>query len=198
VSARNGMTGLSVPHRRRTKIEHSNGYSPIFNDHFTFSLETKYPDLVFIRWTVWNSPDGRTAGNNNCIQLASFTAKLSSLSQGYRYIPLYDAGGDQYLFSTLFCKITKDEPVSIPILDCEELKNERANAERVGIFRQLGQSVFKRALSTDRERDSEKTQSREERLDAIYSKSRNGSPALSPISPKQFTVPAPLLKLGTP
>ena len=198
VSARSGLTGLGVPHRRRTKIEHSNGYSPIFNDHFIFSLETKHPDLVFIRWTVWNSPDGRTAGSNNCIQLASFTAKLSSLSQGYRYIPLYDAGGDQYLFSTLFCKITKDAPVPIQILDCEELKNERANAERVGIFRQLGQSVFKRALSTDRERDSEKMQAREERLDAIYSKSRNGSPALSPISPKQFTAPTPLLKLGTP
>ncbi|KAJ5181806.1 hypothetical protein N7449_011953 [Penicillium cf. viridicatum] len=106
-SARNGMSGIGYPHRRRTKIEQSNGYSPVFNDKFKLSLETKYPDLVFVRWTVWSSMDGRSAGNNNSVQLATFTAKLTSLSQGYRYLPLYDASGDQYLFSTLFCKISK-------------------------------------------------------------------------------------------
>ncbi|TQB74697.1 Phospholipase C [Monascus purpureus] len=147
-SARNGMSGLGFPHRRRTKIEQSNGYSPIFNDRFKLSLETKYPDLVFVRWVVWSSLDGRSAGNNNSVQLATFTAKLSSLSQGYRYLPLYDGSGDQYLFSTLFCKITKEDPVPVQRLGLEELR-----AERMGILRQIGQTVFKRGSSSERDKD---------------------------------------------
>ncbi|PGH13546.1 hypothetical protein AJ80_06296 [Polytolypa hystricis UAMH7299] len=146
-SARNGMSGIGLPHRRRTRIELQNGHNPIFKDKFKLSVETKYPDLVFVRWVVWSSPDGRSAGGNNSVQLATFTAKLSSLSQGYRYLPLYDASGDQYLFSTLFCKISKYEPTAAQ-LDIDEIK-----AERVGIFRQLGQSVFKRGLSAERDRD---------------------------------------------
>ncbi|KAI5283800.1 Phospholipase C, partial [Ascosphaera aggregata] len=64
-SARNGLTGIGVPHRRRTAIVHGNGYNPIFNDSFKVSVETKYPELVFIRWVVWSSIDGRsTAGSN--------------------------------------------------------------------------------------------------------------------------------------
>ncbi|KAJ5833803.1 hypothetical protein N7474_002114 [Penicillium riverlandense] len=147
-SARNGMSGIGYPHRRRTKIEQSNGYSPVFNDRFKLSLETKYPDLVFVRWTVWSSVDGRSTGNNNSVQLATFTAKLTSLSQGYRYLPLYDGSGDQFLFSTLFCRISKEEPISVQRLDLEELR-----AERMGILRQIGQTVFKRSSSTDREKD---------------------------------------------
>ncbi|EHA18183.1 hypothetical protein ASPNIDRAFT_207992 [Aspergillus niger ATCC 1015] len=150
-SARSGVSGIGYPHRRRTKIEQSNGYSPIFNDCFKFALDTKYPDLVFVRWTVWSSLDGRSAGNNSSVQLATFTAKLTSLSQGYRYLPLYDAGGDQYLFSTLFCKITKDgiTPAYFGRIDPDDLR-----AERLGLLRQIGQTVFKRSSSTEREKDS--------------------------------------------
>jgi phosphatidylinositol phospholipase C delta len=173
VSARNGMAGIGLPHRRRTTIEPSNGYSPVFNNRFKLSLETKYPDLVFVRWVVWNSPDGRSAGSNNSIQLATFTAKLSSLSQGYRYLPLYDASGDQYLFSTLFCKIAKEEPVPVQRLNLDEMK-----AERVGIFRQIGQTVFKRGPSA--ERDQEKARLKEERSDDDSLRSRDVSPALTP------------------
>ncbi|KAI9923849.1 hypothetical protein ASPWEDRAFT_51316 [Aspergillus wentii DTO 134E9] len=147
-SARNNLSGIGSPHRRRTKIEQSNGYSPNFNDRFKLSLETQFPDLVFVRWVVWSSLDGHGTGNNNSVQLATFTAKLSSLSQGYRYLPLYDGSGDQYLFSTLFCKITKEDPVFVQRLDCEELR-----AERTGILRTIGQTVFKRAGSTEREKD---------------------------------------------
>ncbi|KAL2220771.1 phosphoinositide-specific phospholipase C [Thermoascus aurantiacus ATCC 26904] len=176
-SARNGMSGIGLPHRRRTKIEQSNGYSPIFNEQFKLSLETKYPDLVFVRWVVWSSLDGRTAGNNNSIQLGTFTAKLSSLSQGYRYLPLYDGSGYQYLFSTLFCKITKEDPVPAQRLDLEEVK-----AERVGIFRQIGQTVFKRNLSTERDRDREQERVREKQgsPDDELCRSNDCSPALTP------------------
>ena len=145
VSSRHGVFGLGLPHRRRTRIEQSNGYSPMFNEQFRFTVETKYPELIFVRWTVWSSPDGRAAGANHAMQLATFTAKLSSLSQGYRYLPLYDTSGDQYLFSTLFCKITKDEPV--PAQACEF---DGLQAGRGSIFRQLGHSVLRRALSSER------------------------------------------------
>ncbi|EER27905.1 1-phosphatidylinositol-4,5-bisphosphate phosphodiesterase 1, putative [Coccidioides posadasii C735 delta SOWgp] len=155
-SNRNGFSGIGLPHRRRTQIEQKNGFNPIFGDEFKFSLETKYPDLVFVRWIVWNSTDGRSFGGNNSIQLATFTAKLSSLAQGYRYLPLYDSNGDQYLFSTLFCKITKLE--SAPA--AQRRDNEESKSERKGIFRQLGQSMFKRALSTEREKDVARQKSR--------------------------------------
>ncbi|KAJ5676944.1 uncharacterized protein N7477_002577 [Penicillium maclennaniae] len=168
-STRSGMSGIGYPHRRRTKIEQSNGYSPVFNDRFKLSLETKYPDLVFVRWTVWSSMDGRSAGNNNSVQLATFTAKLTSLSQGYRYLPLYDGSGDQYLFSTLFCRISKMDPVPVQRLDLEELR-----AERMGILRQIGQTVFKRSSSTDREKELY------DRSDPISPEDKDSSPNLTP------------------
>lgn len=149
-SARNGMSGIGCPHRRRTRIEQRNGYSPNFNESFRLSLETKYPDLMFVRWTVWSSMDGRSTGNNGCVQLATFTAKLTSLSQGYRYLPLYDGTGDQYIFSTLFCKISKEEPIPVRRLNADELR-----AERLGILRQIGQTVFKRTSSTEREKNDQ-------------------------------------------
>jgi len=169
-SARSGMSGIGYPHRRRTKIEQSNGYSPVFNDRFKLSLETKYPDLVFVRWTVWSSVDGRSAGNNNSVQLATFTAKLTSLSQGYRYLPLYDGSGDQYLFSTLFCRISKVDPVPVQRLDLEELR-----AERMGILRQIGQTVFKRSSSTDREKDQ-----LHDRSYPVSPEEKESSPGLTP------------------
>jgi len=142
-SARNGISGIGAPHRRRSVVVQSNGYNPVFNDKFKLSLETKYPDLVFIRWTVWDSPDGRNYNNNvNADPLATFTAKLSSLEQGYRHLPLYDHNGDQFLFSTLFCKIMKEEPVTV--------ERDDPITEKLGRFRQLGQAVFKRTLSVEK------------------------------------------------
>lgn len=141
-SARKDMSGLGHPHRRRTRVQLRNGYNPVFNDKFKISLETKYPDLVFVRWTVFNCVDGRPTGNNN-VQLASFTAKLSRLSQGYRYLPLYADSGDQYLFSRLFCKITRSEQTSFHIPF--DFDSDAFN--KVGIFKQLGQAVFKRSAS---------------------------------------------------
>jgi phosphatidylinositol phospholipase C delta len=171
-SARSGMSGIGYPHRRRTKIEQRNGYSPIFNESFRLSLETKYPDLVFVRWTVWSSMDGRSAGNNGSVQLATFTAKLTSLSQGYRYLPLYDGSGDQYIFSTLFCKITKENPVPVRRLNAEELR-----AERLGILRQIGQTVFKRTSSAERERYDQSDRGTETPLSQ---EEKEISPALTP------------------
>ncbi|KAL1639878.1 hypothetical protein SLS58_007465 [Diplodia intermedia] len=111
-SARNGVSGIGVPLRKRTPVIEGNGYDPNFNALLSMSLETRFPDLVFVRWTVWNSADSKTASSSSA-PLATFTAKLSSLQQGYRHLPLYNTNGDQYMFSTLFCKIEKAENVDI-------------------------------------------------------------------------------------
>ena len=141
-SARNGMSGIGSPHRRRTHVVQSNGYNPIFNDTFRLSLETKYPDLVFVRWTAWNSQDGHNYNNGNTDPLATFTAKLSSLEQGYRHLPLYDHNGDQFLFATLFCQVKKEDPITI--------MGDDPIAEKVGRLKQFGQTVFKRTLSVEK------------------------------------------------
>ncbi|KAF2005749.1 PLC-like phosphodiesterase [Amniculicola lignicola CBS 123094] len=105
-SARNGHSGIGNPLRKRTHIVEGNGYNPEFKDKITMTLTTRYPSLVFVRWTVWNSLDAKST---DIAPLALFTAKLSSLQQGYHHLPLFDSNGEQYLFSTLFCKIEKED-----------------------------------------------------------------------------------------
>jgi phosphatidylinositol phospholipase C delta len=110
-SARNGHSGIGNPLRKRTRIVEGNGYNPEFGNEIDMTVTTRHPSLVFVRWTVWNSLDARTT---NHAPLATFTAKLSSIQQGYRHLPLYDSNGEQYLFSTLFCKIKKQDIIDAP------------------------------------------------------------------------------------
>lgn len=113
-SARNGMSGIGSPHRRRTQVVAGHSFSSIFNDKFRLQVETKHPSLVFVRWIVWNSQDGRNYNSNGgSAPLATFTAKLSSLEQGYRHLPLFDHNGNQFLLATLFCKIKKEALVTV-------------------------------------------------------------------------------------
>ena len=112
-SARNGFSGVGIPYVRRTRVVPDNGYNPQFNERFELAVETKYPELVFVRWIVYSSPNGKHTSSGNT-QLAVFTAKLSSLQQGYRHLPLYNSHGEEYIFSTLFCRIKKEEPTLIP------------------------------------------------------------------------------------
>ncbi|MCJ1474400.1 Phospholipase C [Lambiella insularis] len=153
--ARNGMAVISAARRHRSKVVQSNGYNPVFNEHFKLSLETKYPSLVFVRWTVWDSVDGRNHNNkDNALPLATFTAKLDSLEQGYRHLPLYDHNGDQFLFSTLFCKIVKEQPKLI--------EGDGLLTEKIGRFKALSQAMFKRTMSIDRKRSKDSLQRRTE------------------------------------
>ncbi|EAT82108.1 hypothetical protein SNOG_10714 [Parastagonospora nodorum SN15] len=112
-SAPNGHSGIGNPLRKRTEIVPGNGYNPEFQGtkDIEMKVTTRFPSLVFVRWTVWHSLDAKTT---NYAPLASFTAKLNSLQQGYRHLPLFDSNGEQYLFSTLFCKIKKQEIVDAP------------------------------------------------------------------------------------
>ena len=94
--------------RRRSGIIPGNGYNPSFGETFHFEIETKHPELVFIRWAVWNSSDGRNYNGKDAAE-ATFTAKYVSLGTGYRHVPLSNHNGEQFMFSTLFCNIAKDE-----------------------------------------------------------------------------------------
>jgi phosphatidylinositol phospholipase C, delta len=133
-SARNGFSGVGIPYVRRTKVVPDNGYNPQFNEKFEFAVETKYPELVFVRWIVYSSPNSKHTVNGST-QVAVFTAKLSSMQQGYRHLPLYNGHGEEYIFSTLFCKIKKEEPILIPS-SVDEV-NRRAT----------GRSAFRNMLS---------------------------------------------------
>jgi len=107
VSARkDGYSGIGQPLKKRTRIVEGNGYNPEFKDEIEMTVTTRYPDLVFVRWTVWNTVDSRT---QDSAPLAQFTAKLSAIQQGYRHIPLFDGNGEQYLFSRLYCRIKKQD-----------------------------------------------------------------------------------------
>jgi phosphatidylinositol phospholipase C delta len=111
-SARDGMLGIGSPLRKRTRVVEGNGFDPVFNQPIQMTVETKHTSLIFVRWTVWNSPDGRRANSNNTL-LATFTAKLDSLQQGYRHLPLFNPHGEQYRDAKLFVKIHKDAPVTL-------------------------------------------------------------------------------------
>ncbi|KAF2014798.1 PLC-like phosphodiesterase [Aaosphaeria arxii CBS 175.79] len=149
-SARNGLSGLGEPVRKRTRIVKGNGYNPEFNDRISLNLTTRYPSLVFVRWSVWNSRD---AQNPERAPLATFTAKLSSLQQGYRHLPLFDSNGEQYLFSTLFCKIEKEEPMeplpaTIPeFVDSRRSSMESMNASQDPAAPRSSRNYLKRLVS---------------------------------------------------
>lgn len=113
IEARNGVVGQGSPIRKRSRIIEGNGYDPQFNEQITMTLDTKYPELVFLRWTVWNSFDGRSPSTTSKEPLAIFTAKVSSLQQGYRYLPLTNKNGET-IISKLFCHIRKEENSGSP------------------------------------------------------------------------------------
>lgn len=111
-SARDGSSGIGSPLRKRTKVIEGNGFDPIYNQHIAMSVETKFPSLIFVRWTVWHSPQASGAASNNVL-LATYTAKLSSLQQGYRHLPLFNPQGEQYRDAKLFVKIRKEAPQAV-------------------------------------------------------------------------------------
>lgn len=121
----------------RTDIVKDNGFNPVFtNNSYEFTVTTKYPDLIFVRWSVKLGDKGY---NDRSPPLATFTAKLGGLKQGYRTIPLLDHNGYNYLFSTLFCKITKSQPTDIMVAYSSEVP--RNSVSRIkNIFNQSGNS----------------------------------------------------------
>ncbi|KAH0290598.1 PLC-like phosphodiesterase, partial [Aureobasidium sp. EXF-3399] len=150
-------SGLGPSVKRRTRLIEGNGFDPNFGDCFRVSLETKYPSLVFVRCTVWNSPDGRNASSNSTL-LATFTAKLTSLQQGYRHLPLFNSYGERYRDAKLFVRIRKDTPVALSLAEAEAndessptVSGPRAESIRQG-SRSWSRKIFNRASSERRRR----------------------------------------------
>ncbi|CAO2651910.1 Nn.00g001930.m01.CDS01 [Neocucurbitaria sp. VM-36] len=172
-SARNGHSGIGNPLRKRTRIVEGNGYNPEFGNEIDMTVTTRYPSLVFVRWTVWNSLDARTT---NHAPLATFTAKLNSIQQGFRHLPLFDSNGEQYLFSTLFCKIKKQDIVDAPEAGLQRAGSHRSLFEPASPLqeptttkasRNFVRRLISRAPSERKKRKDERTgsESRESDLD---------------------------------
>ncbi len=143
-SSPNNYHGIGSPYCRRTKVVFGNGYNPQYDDTIELSLETKYPELVFVRFIVFNSGDSKPYGKN-CKQLAVFTAKLSSLQKGYRHLPLYNGNGEEFIFSTLFCQIKKHDVR----LNAQSLQDVADRTPRQSLLR----GMLSRGLSGDRGRN---------------------------------------------
>ncbi|KAL6913779.1 hypothetical protein ACHAPO_002231 [Fusarium lateritium] len=92
-----------TPLKFQTEVIRENGFNPMFDKHIKYTVTTKHPDLIFVRWSVKLSNDGESYNERPAV--ATYTAKLTNLKQGYRTLPLLNHAGDQYLFSKLFCKI---------------------------------------------------------------------------------------------
>ncbi|KAI9889422.1 MAG: Phospholipase C [Vezdaea aestivalis] len=135
----------------RTGIVETRGYNPVFNEKISIAVETKFPSLLFVRFTVYNALDSKTYGDRNA-PLATFTAKLDKLRAGYHHMPLRNANGEEYLFSTLFCRFQKETT--------QLVEREDARSGKVQSLRQLGRSVLNRTLSIER-----KSSTRSERSD---------------------------------
>ncbi|KFA73751.1 hypothetical protein S40288_07330 [Stachybotrys chartarum IBT 40288] len=138
------QTGLmqepDSPLKYQTEVVRENGFNPVFNDgQFKFKVTTKHPELVFVRWSV------RLATDRDGYKppVASYTAKLKNLQQGYRTLPLHNHSGDQYLFSTLFCKIKVDS-IEKKLIDVQPPVQDVSKLNR------LGGKVFGRINSSPR------------------------------------------------
>ncbi|KAF3912806.1 hypothetical protein AA313_de0201234 [Arthrobotrys entomopaga] len=49
-SGSSGMSGLGAPQRRRTKVVKGNLFAPTWNEKLSFSVETRFESLVFLRY----------------------------------------------------------------------------------------------------------------------------------------------------
>lgn len=135
------------PLKVQTTIVRENGFNPFFDKQMKFKVTTKHPDMIFVRWSVKLSNDGESYTNQPAV--ATYTAKLTNLRQGYRTLPLLNHAGDQYLFSTLFCKI-KIDSIDKMMIDAPRRVPESNKLNR------LGGKVFSR-MSTSPRSTIEKT-----------------------------------------
>ncbi|KAF4990396.1 hypothetical protein FGRMN_8531 [Fusarium graminum] len=140
------------PLKVQTEVIRENGFNPMFDKQFKFKVTTKHPDLIFVRWSVKLSSDGESYNERPAV--ATYTAKLTNLKQGYRTLPLLNHAGDQYLFSKLFCKIKVDS-VEKMLIDAPRRIQDGNKLNRLGgkVFGRINTSP----KSTIEKSSSEKT-----------------------------------------
>lgn len=107
--------GLHVPGatsaiKRRSKVICGNAFNPTFSSEFNIPFTTNPAegmlDLVFLRFEVLNAKGNIKAANDEGKGdfVGAYTTSLGCLPEGYRHLPLYDAIGDQHLFSSIFVR----------------------------------------------------------------------------------------------
>ncbi|KAG5927158.1 hypothetical protein E4U42_002534 [Claviceps africana] len=140
-----GLThAFDSPLKFQTDIVRENGFNPTFaNGKFKFTVTTKHPELIFVRWSVKLASYGESYNSKEGAAIATYTAKLKNLKRGYRTIPLHNHAGDQYLFSTLFCKISV-ESIESKLFDIATTFQDGKK------FNRLGGKVFGRANTSPR------------------------------------------------
>ncbi|CAG8455021.1 8033_t:CDS:10 [Paraglomus occultum] len=79
----------------KTKTVNDNGFNPIWKEAADFTIHFNELSLVFLRFSVYDE-DVRTSEF-----IASYCIPVASLQPGYRNVPLNDANGEQYLFTSL-------------------------------------------------------------------------------------------------
>ncbi|KZZ98643.1 phosphoinositide-specific phospholipase C [Moelleriella libera RCEF 2490] len=132
------------PLKYQTDVVRENGFNPRFaSGQFRFTVTTKHPELIFVRWSVKLASYGESYNSKDSAAIATYTAKLKNLKQGYRTIPLHNHAGDQYLFSTLFCKFNV-ESVETRLFDLVPTLQDSSKLNR------LGGKVFGRANTSPR------------------------------------------------
>lgn len=134
------------PLKVQTEPIRDNGFNPMFNNgRFKFQLTTKYPELVFVKFTVKLSMNGESYNHKDHHGVASWMVKLNNLKDGYRTIPLENHEGVQYLFSTLFCKIQRHpDDGEVYVADASR-RTQEGNK-----LKSLGEKVFGRMNTSPR------------------------------------------------
>ncbi|OAR05890.1 hypothetical protein LLEC1_05464 [Akanthomyces lecanii] len=139
-----GDRETNTPLKFQTEVIRENGFSPMFmSGQFKFKVVTKHPELVFVRWSVKLSNDGESYSTKDRPPIASYTAKLCNLKKGFRTLPLLNHAGDQYLFSTLFCRIQMDD-IEKTLIDGPRPQPDGSKLNR------LGGKVFGRSNTSPR------------------------------------------------
>ncbi|KAH7151989.1 PLC-like phosphodiesterase [Dactylonectria estremocensis] len=135
------LPDLDTPLKVQTDVIRQNGFNPMFDRQFKFKVTTKHPELIFVRWSVKLSSDGESYNERPAV--ATYTAKLTNLKQGYRTLPLLNHAGDEYLFSKLFCKINVDSIEKMMIEAPRRIQDSNK-------FNRLGGKVFSRINTSPR------------------------------------------------
>ncbi|KAF7297832.1 Phosphoinositide phospholipase C [Mycena kentingensis (nom. inval.)] len=88
----------------RTASVKSNGFNPVYEEklRIPFSCVAEMTDLIFVKFAV--RMEGSTADDDP--PLAVYCAPLSCLQHGYRHLPLHDSQLMQFMFSSLFVKVS--------------------------------------------------------------------------------------------
>ncbi|KAG6041596.1 hypothetical protein E4U41_003333 [Claviceps citrina] len=156
-----GLThAFDSPLKFQTDVVRENGFNPMFaSGKFKFTVATKHPELIFVRWSVKLASYGESYNSREGAAIATYTAKLKNLKHGYRTIPLYNHSGDQYLFSTLLCKIAV-ESMETKLFDIATTIQEGKK------FNRLGGKVFGRANTSPR-RTLDKTSVEKNGVDSL-------------------------------